>query len=94
MAELIIPTTDTPDARAALVDRFVDNVMVKAKPADKERFLAGLAWIDTRSTALYGKPFTSATPEQQTELQTKLAPDAGHASEDAPGTRPSRRPSS
>jgi gluconate 2-dehydrogenase gamma chain len=85
LAELIIPTTDTPGAKAALVDRFIDNVMANAQPADKERFLTGLAWMDTRSTALYGKPFTGATPEQQTELLTKLAAASGHASEDQPG---------
>lgn len=85
LAELIIPTTETPGARAALVDRFVDNVMANARPADKERFLTGLAWMDTRSGALYGKPFAGATPEQQTELLTKLAPESGHAAEDEPG---------
>ena len=85
LAELIIPTTDTPGARAALVDRFVDTVMANAQPADKERFLAGLAWVDTRSAALYGKQFTAATSDQQTELLTKLAGPSGHAVDDAPG---------
>jgi gluconate 2-dehydrogenase gamma chain len=85
LAELIIPTTDTPGARAALVDRFVDNVMANATPADRDRFLAGLAWMDARSTALYGGPFTRATPEQQTELLAKLAAPSGHAADDAPG---------
>ncbi len=85
LAELIIPTTETPGARAALVDRFIDNLLANAQPADKERFLTGLAWVDTRSTALYGKPFTGATPEQQTELLTKLAAASGHAADDAPG---------
>ena len=85
LAELIIPTTDTPGARAALVDRFVDNVMANAAPADKERFLTGLAWMDTRSTALYGQPFTAAIPAQQTELLTRLAAPTGQAAEDAPG---------
>jgi hypothetical protein len=85
LAELIIPATDTPGARAALVDRFVDNVMANATPADKERFLAGRAWIDSRSTALYGKPFTAAVREQQTELLAKLAAASGHAADDAPG---------
>jgi hypothetical protein len=81
LAELIIPTTETPGARAALVDRFVDNIIANTQPADKERFLTGLAWMDTRSTALYGKPFTGATPEQQTELLTKLAAPSGQAAE-------------
>jgi hypothetical protein len=86
LAELIIPTTDTPGARAALVDRFIDNVMANARSADKDRFVAGLTWLDSRSAALYGgKPFTGAMPEQQTELLTKLAAPSGHAAEDAPG---------
>jgi gluconate 2-dehydrogenase gamma chain len=85
LAELIIPTTDTPGARAALVDRFIDNVMANAQPVDKERFLTGLAWMDTRSSALYGKAFTAATPAQQTELLTKLTAASGHAADDAPG---------
>ena len=85
LAELIIPTTDTPGARTALVDRFIDNVMANAKPVDKERFLTGLAWMDTRSSALYGKAFAAATPAQQTELLTRLAAASGHAAEDAPG---------
>jgi gluconate 2-dehydrogenase gamma chain len=85
LAELIIPTTDTPGARAALVDRFVDNILVNTTPADKERFLTGLTWMDTRSTALYGKAFTAATPEQQTELLTRLAAEGGQSADDAPG---------
>ncbi len=85
LAELIIPTTDTPGARAALVDRFVDNILANTQPADKERFLTGLSWMDTRSTALFGKAFTAATSAQQTELLTKLAAASGHAAEDRPG---------
>ena len=85
LAELIIPTTNRPGARAALVDRFVDNLMANARPEDKERFLTGLAWMDTRSTALYSKPFAAATPAQQTELLTKLAAPSGQSAEDAPG---------
>jgi hypothetical protein len=85
LAELIIPTTETPGARAALVHQFVDNVMANARPADKERFVSGLTWLDSRSTALYGKPFTGATAAQQTELLTKLAAPSGQAAEDQPG---------
>ncbi len=41
--------------------------------------------MDTRSTALYGKPFAAAAPAQQTELLTRLAAASGHAVEDEPG---------
>jgi gluconate 2-dehydrogenase gamma chain len=86
LCELIIPTTETPGARAALVDRFIDNVLANSRPADKERFVTGLTWMDTRSAALNGgKAFTAATPEQQTALLTRLAAESGHAADDAPG---------
>jgi len=73
LVELIIPTTDTPGARAALVDRYVDGVLGTANENTRTRFLEGLAWIDTRSQALFGSPFRSATPAQQTDLLTRLA---------------------
>lgn len=73
LAELIIPETDTPGARAALVDRYVDGVLAEASPTVRERFLEGLAWIDARSRALFGARFTGASAAQQHELLTRLA---------------------
>jgi hypothetical protein len=73
LCELIIPATDTPGAKAALVDRFVDGVLHDAEPADRAKFLAGLAWIDKTSRARYKADFLSATPAQQTELLTRLS---------------------
>ena len=86
LVELIIPTTETPGARAALVDRFIDNVLANARPGDKERFVSALAWLDARSAALNGgKAFTAATPEQQTAILTRLAAESGHEADDQPG---------
>lgn len=73
LVELIIPTTETPGAKTALVDRYVDGVLRTAAPNTRTRFLEGLAWIDSRSTVLFNAPFNSATPAQQTELLTRLA---------------------
>lgn len=73
LVELIIPTTDTPGAKAALVDRYVDGVLSTATPATRARFLDGLAWLDTRSRALFRASFHGATPAQQTDLLTRLA---------------------
>src|SRR5919107_708127 len=49
LTELIIPQTDTPGAKAAKVNEYIDTVLADAKPEDREKFLQGLAWIDTRS---------------------------------------------
>lgn len=73
LSELIIPQTDTPGAKGALVDRFIDSVLQEAQPEDRARFLSGLSWLDARSQALFAKDFAAAAPAQQTELLTKLA---------------------
>jgi hypothetical protein len=69
IAEHIIPATDTPGARAAGVDRFVDVILTNYyKAPERERFLAGLADLDTRSQKENGKAFLQSTPAQQVAL--------------------------
>ena len=60
LTELIIPQTETPGAKAARVNRFIDAVLSDAKPADRDTFLRGLAWMDERSRTLFGKDFVAA----------------------------------
>jgi hypothetical protein len=73
LSELIIPQTDTPGAKAARVNEFIDGVLADAKPDQRERFLTGLAWVDARATRDYQHPFAECTPEQQTALLTALS---------------------
>ena len=77
IAELIIPETDTPGARAAGVDAFVDLMMTEWYPeADRENFLAGLAHVEAYAQHRYGAPFLEATPEEQVELLMLLDREA------------------
>jgi hypothetical protein len=85
LAELIIPETDTHGARAARVNRFIDTVLSKASATERERFLRGLAWIDERSTALFQKPFESASAQEQTALLTRVSAEDKAAPEDRVG---------
>jgi hypothetical protein len=73
LSELIIPQTDTPGAKAANVNRFVDGVLADAPAPERTRFLAGLTALDERAKGEFGKPFATATPEQQTALLTQLS---------------------
>lgn len=75
LVELIIPTTDTPGARTALVDRYVDGVLSTASTRTRTAFIDGLGWLDARSRALHNEAFDKATPEQQVDLLTRLAAD-------------------
>jgi glucoside 3-dehydrogenase (cytochrome c) hitch-hiker subunit len=73
ISELIIPQTDTPGAKAAQVNQFIDLVLAEAPAADRTAFLNGLAWMDTRARERFGTDFVSARPEQQTSLLTSLS---------------------
>jgi hypothetical protein len=81
LVELIIPATDTPGARAAHVDRFIDATLAAADTNARDEFLAGLRWLDDRSRALYGRVFLEAAEPQQVNLLTRLAPAAGPSRE-------------
>jgi len=73
LAELIIPQTDTPGAKAALVDRFIDGLLQTAPAADRRQFISGVGRLDARSRALFRVDFLTATPAQQTDLLTRLS---------------------
>jgi len=85
LTELIIPETTTPGAKAARVNRFIDTVLSEARPADRDEFLRGLAWMDERSRALFGKDLVSASAEEQTKLLTRLSAEGNPENEDSIG---------
>jgi hypothetical protein len=85
LTELIIPETDTPGAKAAMVNRFIDQVLADAAPRQRDAFLAGLAWIDDRSRSEFGTAFEAAGVQQQTALLTRLADEENHAAGDSAG---------
>ena len=73
LAEHIIPATDTPGARAARVDAFIDGLLADIFTADeRNRFLAGLSDVDTRASTAHGMTFMKATPVQQVGLLTSM----------------------
>jgi hypothetical protein len=69
IAEIIIPTTDTPGARDAGVGRFVDAMFSDYYPAaDRNRFLSGLKRVDALAKRMHGREFTALTADQQTAI--------------------------
>lgn len=66
IAELIIPETDTPGARAAGVPEFIHLIVAEWYGADeRERFFEGLAGVDARSRTTFGGTFTSLAEEER-----------------------------
>ena len=90
IAEIIIPTTDTPGASAANVNRFIDAMIGESYlEEDRTRFLEGLEEVDARCEEDYGAPFVELDAEQQRALVAELddetfGPDAPVPDRDAP----------
>jgi hypothetical protein len=73
MTDLIIPETDTPGAKAARVNEFIDVILTEwATDDERQHFLAGLADIDKQNHDLFGKDFVDASPAQQFTLLRAL----------------------
>jgi glucoside 3-dehydrogenase (cytochrome c) hitch-hiker subunit len=70
LTERIIPATDTPGAKAAFVNRYLDRLLHDGPAADQDRFLEGLGWLDGHAIREHGKPFVRCSePEQITILE-------------------------
>lgn len=85
LSEVIIPQTETAGAKAAKVNEFIDGALSGTSAANRDKFLTGLTWVDARATKDFGKPFASATAEQQTALLTTLSAPAAMDGPDRPG---------
>ncbi len=69
LGELILPETDTPGARAAEVERFVDLMLAEQveEPA-RAAFLAFLERVEAESVRRFGRPFLGTTPAERFAL--------------------------
>ncbi len=85
LAELIIPQTDTAGATKANVNRFIDAVIAEASPADHQKFVDGLAWVDTQTQRDAGAPFAKASAAHQTALLTALSTNKAPSAAEQPG---------
>lgn len=73
ISEAIIPTTDTPGAKEAHVDEFVDNLLTDhLPPKDRERFLKGLKRLDTRARRAHSRGFNQLTGAQQVAMVSEM----------------------
>jgi hypothetical protein len=77
LTELLIPATDTPGAKAALVNRHLDHLLNDSPAADQERFLEGLSWLDGDAIRRYGRPFVRCSEPQQIAMLEALDSGSG-----------------
>lgn len=69
MGEHILPETDTPGARAARVNEYIDAMLTDFYPEEQRRsFLDGLDRVDVHAQRRFDGRFLDISPEQQLEL--------------------------
>jgi hypothetical protein len=59
LSEAIIPTTDTPGAKASLVNRFIDLVLADLPSNAQHDFLVSLTWFETGAMERYKVTFVN-----------------------------------
>jgi Gluconate 2-dehydrogenase subunit 3 len=73
LSDLIIPATDTPGAKEALVNRYIDLVMAAETHENQKSFLGNLAYIDGESMRKYKNTFRYLSREDQDDLLHSIA---------------------
>lgn len=77
VAELIIPETDTPGAKGAKVNEFMDLLLTEwFDQPEKDRFLEGLAQLDASSRKRFGADFIACNHSQQADLMKQFDDEA------------------
>jgi hypothetical protein len=73
MVDMIIPETDTPGAKAARVNEFIDFILTEWSTEEERRnFLEGVENVDQRGQMLFGKTFVGCEKTQQEEILREL----------------------
>ena len=73
LSDVMIPAADTPGAKEALVNRYLDLFFAAETPERQQKFLASLRHVDDESLRVFGKPFVGLTNNEQVDLLIPMA---------------------
>ncbi len=73
LASLIIPTDESPGAREARVNEYIDMIVGEGTNRLKKLYRDGLEWLDKTSQSRHGKIFVDLSQKQQIEILTELS---------------------
>lgn len=73
LSDLIIPKTDTPGAKEALVNRYIDLLLAAESSESQRAFLNSLSYLDGESMRRYKTAFRYLAREDQDDLLHSLA---------------------
>ena len=73
LASLIIPTDETPGAREAKVNEYIDMIVGESPSDVQKMYLDGLAWLDKTSTQRHNKNFIDLSNKEQVEILVEIS---------------------
>jgi len=76
LADIIIPATDTPGAKAALVHRYIDLFLTDGPDAERAAFLDGLGWLDGYTNGKHQKTFLQLSAADKVAVLKTLDSDS------------------
>ncbi|HLZ12181.1 MAG TPA: gluconate 2-dehydrogenase subunit 3 family protein [Candidatus Acidoferrum sp.] len=79
LSDLIIPATDTPGAKEALVNRYIDLLLAAESRDIQKAFLNSLGYLDGESIRRYKAAFRYLPREDQDDLLHALAFPSGNS---------------
>jgi hypothetical protein len=81
VTDLIIPFTDTPGAKAAHVNRYIDLLLRDGSLDQREALVGGLAWLDSYAIREHGHAFVKCSAADQIAMLKALdeGTGAGHS---------------
>ena len=85
LIDLIIPATDTPGAKAANVNRYIDLYLHDGPDVERTRFLEGLAWLDGYAIRAHSHSFLGCATADQIAILAAI--DANQSPDLDPGHR-------
>ncbi|MBK8558187.1 MAG: gluconate 2-dehydrogenase subunit 3 family protein [Lewinellaceae bacterium] len=69
IAETIVPTTDTPGAKAAGVHKFIQKIVADCfEEADRKAFFEGLKGVDLQARDRFAHDFVQCSPAERTQV--------------------------
>lgn len=87
LSERIIPATDTPGAKAAKVNQYIDHMLTNWNTEEeKDHFLGGLDKVDERSNDRFESNFVDLGEADQITLMEELEQEAMDNPNPVPGT--------
>ncbi len=72
LTELVIPETDTPGAKAAKVNEYIDLMLHDVESDKGHGFLKGLGWLDGHAISRHGAPFVALDEKDQVAILESL----------------------